>query len=341
MRRLQNIFIWQNLIILLFCLYIVYNLYSSLASYGNLYDESRTPLTTDYTQSPLPPQYKLQSERERRAAADESGVNNKADEIEERPENAVASEDNAVVKDKTQWLHGRVEKSTFARLIQAIQLLAYQLNRTNTVMEMKEKRQAPTVKHELAKPVESIKQPMLRSARNHITHLKTKKKCKHAYNLVILISVDLPRAGRRRNIRRSWGTNTYCEENYASCPYNYTIRFMVGNNGNKEHMEEAIWEQETYGDLIFGDFVEHFHNLSMKIEMGFEWADKYCSGYRYLMKTDDDVFINIPQLYRALAALPKKEVYAGNVHWYSPAIRQEGNKYFVPMRAFDRAIYPR
>ena len=36
-----------------------------------------------------------------------------------------------------------------------------------------------------------------------------------------------------------------------------------------------------------------------QVEMGFEWANLYCD-YDYLLKGDDDVFVNIPRLFAFL-----------------------------------------
>ena len=71
-----------------------------------------------------------------------------------------------------------------------------------------------------------------------------------------------------------------------------------------------------FNDIIYGDVYEHFLNLTFKIQMVFEWAVTYCK-FEYLLKADDDVFVNIPSLLEFLRHkdTPKNKLYAGHVNY--------------------------
>ena len=48
--------------------------------------------------------------------------------------------------------------------------------------------------------------------------------------------------------------------------------------------------------MIFQDI---YYNLTLKTVMGLKWTSIYCNQAKYIMKTDDDIFVNIPLLHRA------------------------------------------
>ena len=74
-------------------------------------------------------------------------------------------------------------------------------------------------------------------------------------------------------------------------------------------------ESQKYNDIILVNFTDNFHNLPIKVSMAFEWALGFCK-FEYLLKSDDDVFLHIPNIYQFLGRknIPKTRLYAGNVH---------------------------
>ncbi len=41
-------------------------------------------------------------------------------------------------------------------------------------------------------------------------------------------------------------------------------------------------------------------NLTLKTVMGLKWTAKFCNVAEFVMKTDDDIFVNVPLLLDAL-----------------------------------------
>jgi hypothetical protein len=52
-------------------------------------------------------------------------------------------------------------------------------------------------------------------------------------------------------------------------------------------------EDADFGDIIQFNFCESYRNLTLKTLMGFKWATEFCSNAHFIMKTDDDVYVNI------------------------------------------------
>ena len=60
--------------------------------------------------------------------------------------------------------------------------------------------------------------------------------------------------------------------------------------GRQKQLEE---ESSKYGDIIQGDFLDTYHNLSYKATMGNLWVAEFCSQAEFVVKTDDDQFIDL------------------------------------------------
>lgn len=59
-------------------------------------------------------------------------------------------------------------------------------------------------------------------------------------------------------------------------------------------MEGFQKEIDLYGDIIIANFKDTYRNLTLKALYMVEWTSRYCSNARFFMKTDDDVFLNVP-----------------------------------------------
>lgn len=58
--------------------------------------------------------------------------------------------------------------------------------------------------------------------------------------------------------------------------------------------------------------MDTYDNLTLKTIMAFRWVTEFCSNARFLMKTDDDVFINTANLVKFLLKLNSSDhVFTG------------------------------
>jgi len=64
-------------------------------------------------------------------------------------------------------------------------------------------------------------------------------------------------------------------------------------------------EKHLYDDLIVANFMDSYDNLTLKTMSALEWVDTYCNQSEFVLKTDDDMFINVPNL---LSFIDKIEV---------------------------------
>ena len=48
-------------------------------------------------------------------------------------------------------------------------------------------------------------------------------------------------------------------------------------------------------------FQDTYRNLTLKTVMGLKWSAIFCPQAKFVMKTDDDIFVNLPFLHDAIA----------------------------------------
>jgi hypothetical protein len=84
---------------------------------------------------------------------------------------------------------------------------------------------------------------------------------------------------------------------YANTTLFNTIHFkliiFVGKTVNDTLNENVHQEFHQYRDMVVGDFIDTFRTLSLKLIFGLKWISQYCNKMQYIIKVDDDAFVNI------------------------------------------------
>ncbi|XP_071488041.1 UDP-GalNAc:beta-1,3-N-acetylgalactosaminyltransferase 1-like [Diadema antillarum] len=154
--------------------------------------------------------------------------------------------------------------------------------------------------------------------------------------LLILVATAPQHSMRRMAIRRTWinGTNAH----------NLPARtlFMLGVSSDKTAQRMVENEARRFNDILQEDFVDSYHNLSIKTIMGFKWAARFCSHGQFLMKTDDDVVVNVYTLARDLSLVDEKSRsdYVVGRRTSEAPIRNVKNKWYTPKHLFPGSMYP-
>ena len=69
--------------------------------------------------------------------------------------------------------------------------------------------------------------------------------------------------------------------------------FHTGSTLDENIQRSLEEESQEYGDLVQGDFLDNYYNLSYKAIMGNLWVAEFCSQAEFLVKTDDDMFVDM------------------------------------------------
>ncbi|KAL3855100.1 hypothetical protein ACJMK2_014329 [Sinanodonta woodiana] len=113
--------------------------------------------------------------------------------------------------------------------------------------------------------------------------------CKDVKNLTFLIMVHtaVPHFYKRQALRETWA-NPRLLKSHSS-----RILFLVGRNENETVQRSLETESKHFQDIVQGDFIDDYHNLTHKGVLGYRWITEYCPNAKFILKIDDDVFVNI------------------------------------------------
>ena len=52
-----------------------------------------------------------------------------------------------------------------------------------------------------------------------------------------------------------------------------------------------------HGDLVQGNFMDTYRNLTYKTVLGHMWVSSFCSQAEFVVKTDDEIYVDIYGMY--------------------------------------------
>lgn len=141
--------------------------------------------------------------------------------------------------------------------------------------------------------------------------------------LLVLVSSAPSHRDRRDAIRQTWGSLSS-----ATSSSSLTL-FVLAVPDKAEERSALVHEAVAHGDIIQANFTDSYRNLTLKTLTGLVWALQKCQGARFLLKTDDDVFINTPALSAFLKEQHQELQYLGRIHWHAPVFRDPENRHYV------------
>eukprot|EP00944_MAST-04C_sp_MAST-4C-sp1_P005687 g5687.t1 len=151
--------------------------------------------------------------------------------------------------------------------------------------------------------------------------------------LIVIILSARHHFDRRNVIRKTWASD-----------YDKTrikLFFVVGtptSKDKKDHERMLQIESRTNGyDIIHVPVADTYNNLIYKLVLAFDHVEQFYSRrYNFLLKVDDDTFVNLPLLIKDLVNPLKstRRTIIGEM-WLTTPIRDENHKNFI-----DELYYP-
>lgn len=151
--------------------------------------------------------------------------------------------------------------------------------------------------------------------------------------LLIIVTSAPSHSEARMAVRLTWGH--YKERRDVS------IAFMLGSTSNKSLQSELNTEEYMYGDIIRGKFVDTYDNLTLKTISMLEWVDSYCPNVAFVLKTDDDMFINVSKLLSFISKHNHNDriIYGRLAKKWKP-IRNKKSKYYISPQQYKPGVFP-
>ena len=154
--------------------------------------------------------------------------------------------------------------------------------------------------------------------------------------LLVAVTSRVESFRQRQSARQTWASDLGPE---------VCVIFMIGKTDSHLVQEEA----STYHDLLQADMEDTYNNLGLKSVFMLKFFHDLPSENKplYLLKTDEDVFVNLPQLLNILESPEVKEsshfilgYRHGSTKRLVPVIKDRKNKWGVPNYMFNGRVYP-
>ena len=164
--------------------------------------------------------------------------------------------------------------------------------------------------------------------------------------LLVIVQSRRESLQERQNIRDTW--------KHQATLHNACVIFIIGNSigGTTTTIDDQISkEAHNHQDILQADMVDHYNNLTLKSVMMLKFSTNESNFHDsmppyYLMKTDDDSYVNVHQLLQLLHVkeLENSSFMIGH-RWGTPKNpptpkRDHKNKWFVPKYLFNGTSYP-
>ncbi|XP_065332402.1 beta-1,3-galactosyltransferase 1-like [Cloeon dipterum] len=108
--------------------------------------------------------------------------------------------------------------------------------------------------------------------------------------LLVIVCSSVDNFDARLAIRETWGSPANVSDETLR------LAFLLGDTESLELQNKVEAESGKYGDIIQEGFLDTYNNLTLKSVMLLKWVRSHCRHAQYVMKTDDDMYVNLPKL---------------------------------------------
>ena len=141
----------------------------------------------------------------------------------------------------------------------------------------------------------------------------------------------------RHCIRETWGNSSYYRKRKLN------LIFILGATKNQDLQSKIEKEFYRYSDILQVDFIDNYRNLTYKYISGLKYVTKNCKWTPYILKSDDDMFVNIFALMKLLEMVPPLIMFNQlmcYVYKNPDPMRDVAYKWFVSLDEWPYKKYP-
>ncbi|XP_063850321.1 beta-1,3-galactosyltransferase 5-like [Scylla paramamosain] len=160
--------------------------------------------------------------------------------------------------------------------------------------------------------------------------------CHDRISIINMIPIASYSLASRRRIRNTWGNRAAAESTGMM-----TV-FVLGVTNNIQYQQLIEEESQTYHDIIQVNFIDSYRNLTLKTLTILHWTKTYCPGASWLLKSDEDIFVN-PFALRNIVANHTQAGFVCFLNRFLWVCRKGKNcpqKWAVSSQEYQHSIYP-
>ena len=132
-----------------------------------------------------------------------------------------------------------------------------------------------------------------------ISYRITPRPCKNETFLLVIV-VSAPHHFEKRLVLRK----TWMKDFDAS---KTVVTFVTGLTSNSEVTDNITKEASMYDDILQINMTDSYYNLTEKFVATLKWIHSYCPKISFVLKCDDDVYVNVRNLFAAMNNMSSNE----------------------------------
>lgn len=152
--------------------------------------------------------------------------------------------------------------------------------------------------------------------------------------VLLLITSAPPNQDKRQVIRQTWGGQ--CQDKASR----YRCLFVIGLSSMPKQNDMVRKESEGFKDILQFSFRDAYSNLTYKTLSSLRWVIENCDQVDYVMKTDDDMYVNTNLIPVLLTAAPRDDFMGGYCWGPSTPHRDKHSKWYVPLTSYSQTRFP-
>jgi len=149
---------------------------------------------------------------------------------------------------------------------------------------------------------------------------------KHGKTLFVAIISAPGNMEKRESIRNTWLSHLTSSNELGIGLAGYA--FIVGRTQNKSNQDDIDFESNLLEDIIQVDMMDSYYNLTLKVTGLLNWLNLNCQKVDFVLKVDDDVYVNVRNLAETLPTLSNNNSMYG-YRSTSPPLRGFYNYFFI------------
>ncbi|RUS92202.1 hypothetical protein EGW08_000055 [Elysia chlorotica] len=139
----------------------------------------------------------------------------------------------------------------------------------------------------------------------------------------------------RQTIRETWGQ-------FATDGNKTVMLFFLGSSTNDTIQQKVTEESQKHGDIVQENFTDAYRNLSLKTVALVKWVSLHCPNSTFVLKADDDMYINVPRLMSRLRSQFEKGplFVIGYLLKEKEPFRTTSHKWYLPVSEYPEKTFP-
>lgn len=159
-------------------------------------------------------------------------------------------------------------------------------------------------------------------------------------NIFVAIISAVGNFNKRESIRQTWLRQFHQIQTEKGFLINLSgYGFIIGQSKDENLHEPVEEESKNYDDILQVDIIDNYYNLTLKAVGLMNWLNNHCSQVGFLLKVDDDVYVNVRNLAAVITKTlnPSEKVFYGSQSRHSS---QRGkNKFIVEWNLFKKNLF--